>query len=150
MIDYDANADFGNNNHNHHNDVKDKSDAKVFFPTGPEANTAPPLSSAAASATLRVRVNAHARERASVGAGAQDCGIKPEKWRNLALVPVSHAPTQSLTCGFPRQSEESRQVCTAEFRFMVVTDPGANMSRTDEVHRITENVYKVREPTAEP
>uniref|UniRef100_A0A3P8UIC1 BAR/IMD domain-containing adapter protein 2 n=1 Tax=Cynoglossus semilaevis TaxID=244447 RepID=A0A3P8UIC1_CYNSE len=25
---------------------------------------------------------------------------------------------------------------------MVVTDPGANMSRTDEVHRITENVYK--------
>ncbi|XP_008313250.2 brain-specific angiogenesis inhibitor 1-associated protein 2 isoform X3 [Cynoglossus semilaevis] len=115
---------------------------KYFFPTGPEANTAPPLSSAAASATSRVHVNAHARERASVGAGAQDCGIKPEKWRNLALVPVSHAPTQSLTCGFPRQSEESRQVCTAEFRFMVVTDPGANMSRTDEVHRITENVYK--------
>uniref|UniRef100_A0AAV2LH09 Secreted protein n=1 Tax=Knipowitschia caucasica TaxID=637954 RepID=A0AAV2LH09_KNICA len=60
--------------------------------------------------------------------GAEAVVAPAQRQRNssgcgLSILPLQHPPVPS----------------------MVVTDEAAKMSRTDEVHRITENVYKTRD-----
>lgn len=75
---------------------------------------------------------------AGVGA-AEDFPIKTGKPREHELI---HRREESrLRTTVPRNEPEPQP---KEFECMVGTDAPARMSRTEEVHRITENVYKVR------
>lgn len=74
----------------------------------------------------------------AVGA-AEDFPIKSGKPRAHELI---HRRDQTRLTGAVQRNEP--QPHPTEFECMVVTDAPARMSRTEEVHRITENVYKVR------
>lgn len=77
---------------------------------------------------------------AGVGA-AEDFPIKPGKPR--AHEPIHRREETRHDSPAPFQRSEP-QPHPKEFAFVVVSDAPARMSRTEEVHRITENVYKVR------
>lgn len=71
---------------------------------------------------------------------AEDLPIKTGTPRAHELI---HRREETAT---QRRRPEKRTSASPErnWECMVVTDPPARMSRTEEVHRITENVYKVR------
>lgn len=75
---------------------------------------------------------------AGVGA-AEDFPIKPGKPRAHELI---HRREETRLSGTVQGNQPQPHL--KEFECMVVTDAPARMSRTEEVHRITENVYKVR------
>lgn len=75
---------------------------------------------------------------AGVGA-AEDFPIKTGKPRAHELI---HRREETRLGGTVQRNQPRPHL--KEFECMVVTDAPARMSRTEEVHRITENVYKVR------
>lgn len=79
---------------------------------------------------------------AGVGA-AEDIPIKTGKPRAHELI---QRIEETRLSGAVQRNE--LQPPPKEFECMVVTDAPARMSRTEEVHRITENVYKVRRDTS--
>lgn len=70
---------------------------------------------------------------------AEDFPIKPGKPRAHELI---HRREETQLGGAVQGNQPQPHL--KEFECMVVTDAPARMSRTEEVHRITENVYKVR------
>ena len=70
---------------------------------------------------------------------AEDFPIKTGKPRAHELIHRRKEPRLTGTV-----QRNAPQPHPKEFECMVVTDLPARMSRTEEVHRITENVYKVR------
>lgn len=108
------------------------------FPTACEGSTAalevgPPLRFTREAPTSGC-VGCHA----GVGA-AEDFPIKTGKPRAHELI---HGREETRLTG-PVQRKEPKPH-PKEFECMVVSEAPARMSRTEEVHRITENVYKVR------
>lgn len=80
---------------------------------------------------------------AGVGA-AEDCPIKAGIPRSAELVSQSPADRTGARVPFSRDSSDKPPSSKGNLSSMVLPDAPTRMSRTDEVHRITENVYKVR------